>query len=206
MVLPILGAIGGALISARASSNAARAQTNSANRQIAYSEETRDQIRSDLAPFRQAGETAQNALMFEYGMGDRPAGYRGFEQTPGYDFQLEQGQRAIDGSAAASGNLFSGATQKAQMQFGQGVAQQGYGNYLNGLNGLAGSGQNAAMGGASAMTNNAQMVNNSLSGIGNAQAAGAVGTANAINNGIGNALGAYQYQQASGQKNNALWG
>lgn len=69
--------------------------------------------------------------------------YQGFEETPGYQFQMEQGVRATDMSAAARGMLNSGATIKAQTQFGQGLAAQEFNNYKNSLRSLANVGQTA---------------------------------------------------------------
>lgn len=209
MALPIVAALAGGAMSMIGANRAASAQRRSADQQIAYSEETRDQIRGDLAPYRQGGQQAQNALMFETGLGPRPEGYGGYQQSPGYDFRLGEGVNALDMSAAASGDLFSGRTGKAITQFGQDFATNDYNNYLNRLSGLAGSGQNAAAASGTALTNNNAMVNQALGAQGNAQAAGAVGMGNAFNQGLGNAVGAYQYQQAnqyqgSPQMQNAL--
>jgi hypothetical protein len=86
--------------------------------------------------------------------------------TPGYQFALDQGQQAIQNSAAAKGNLLSSTALKGLDQYSQGLAstnyQQTYQNALgefqqsynifnqnqakqfNTLQTLAGSGQNAA--------------------------------------------------------------
>lgn len=54
--------------------------------------------------------------------------------TPGYQFELGQGEQAIDASAAAQGGLLSGGTAKALDQYSQGLAstdyQQAYNNAL----------------------------------------------------------------------------
>jgi hypothetical protein len=87
-------------------------------------------------------------------------------QTPGYQFALQQGQQALQNSAAAKGGLLSGNTAEALDQYSQGLAdsnyQQTYNNALgqyqsaynqfqnnqantyNRLAGLAGTGQTAA--------------------------------------------------------------
>jgi hypothetical protein len=124
--------------------------------------------------------------------------YGGFQQTPGYQFQLEQGQGSVNALAGARGGLNSGATLQALSQFNQGLANQEYGNYLSRLMGMAGSGQNAAGGMASAAQNTASGVSNALSGIGNAQSAGTIGAANGIANGINNGIGMWNYQRAMG--------
>lgn len=56
-------------------------------------------------------------------------------QTPGYQFQLNEGLKALQNSAAAKGNLLSGNTAEALDQYSQGLAssnyQQTYNNSLN---------------------------------------------------------------------------
>jgi hypothetical protein len=49
------------------------------------------------------------------------------QNQPGYQFQLGQGQAAIQGGAAAQGGLLSGATQKALAKYGQGLAGTEFG-------------------------------------------------------------------------------
>ncbi len=158
MVLPLIAAGIGGLIAANGAKKAAKTQASAADKasdaqeriadkQIALARETQGQINRNLSPYRRAGMDAldqqRNALSdgFQYqaapGMNDAVPDYEHstpsieeFRNSPGYQFQLEQGQRAIDGSAAARGNLFSGATLKAQQQFGQGLADQSYQSFL----------------------------------------------------------------------------
>lgn len=121
--------------------------------------------------------------------------YQGFQKTPGYDFQLGQGMDALQSTAAARGGLMSGSTMRAAQGYGQGLANQEYGNYMNRLAGLSSQGQSSAAMQADNNNNYAQMGTNALAGIGNAQAAGAIGVGNAINGGLQNAIGAWQYQK-----------
>lgn len=125
-----------------------------------------------------------------------PAGqfeYQGFQATPGYQFMLDQGQAAIDGSAAARGNVFSGATLKAQQAYGQGLANQEYGTYLDRLTGQASSGQAAAGNMATAGANYASGAGNALANMGNAQAAGYIGSANALTSGLSSGISGLGY-------------
>lgn len=48
------------------------------------------------------------------------------EDDPSYQFRLQQGIDAIEGSAAARGGLFSGQTGKDLMEYGQGLASDSY--------------------------------------------------------------------------------
>jgi hypothetical protein len=52
-------------------------------------------------------------------------------QMPGYQFQLQQGQQALQNSAAARGGLLSGGTAKALDQYSQGLASTDYQNLYN---------------------------------------------------------------------------
>ncbi len=131
-------------------------------------------------------------------------GISDFEASPGYQFRMDQGLEAVQGSAASRHGLNSGATQMAMNDYAQNMASNEYGNwygqksgeyynFLNGLTGMANSGQNAAAGMGAANATASQQVNQAYGNMGNAQAAGAIGVGNAINDGIGNAVGAWQY-------------
>lgn len=120
--------------------------------------------------------------------------YGGFQASPGYQFAFNQGTDAVNALAGARGGLDSGATRQALTTFGQGIANQEFGNYLTRLGGLIDTGMGAANMSGNASQNAAAGVSNALSGIGNAKAAGAVGVGNAINGGLQNMLGTYQYQ------------
>lgn len=133
------------------------------------------------------------------------AEYGGFEATPYQNYLLETSQDAIDNSAASRGNLFSGATIKAQQERGNALAGGFYSDYLNRLTGQASQGQAAAGNMANAGANFASGTSNALSNIGNAQAAGAIGTSNAIMGGANNAIGLWNYMnQTPGGNANAL--
>lgn len=121
--------------------------------------------------------------------------YQGFQKSQDYLFGLNEGISAVEAGAAARGGLFSGAAMKDLNTFGQDYASTRRNEYLNRLAGLADTGLSAAQMSGNASTNAAAGVSNALAARGNAQAAGAIGMGNAINQGIGNALGAWNYQQ-----------
>jgi hypothetical protein len=63
-----------------------------------------------------------------------PAGrYGGFQETPGYQFVLDEGLRARDKMAASRGRYFSGGTGRELERYAQGVASQEYDNYFRRL-------------------------------------------------------------------------
>lgn len=63
--------------------------------------------------------------------------------TPGYQFRMDEGRRAIDSSAASRGMLLSGGALKRLQDFGSEYAAQEFDKYYNRLAGVAGSGQTA---------------------------------------------------------------
>jgi hypothetical protein len=118
-------------------------------------------------------------------------------KLPGYNFQLQQGQAAVDSSGAARGMQLSSATLKDLTRFGQGLASGAYQQQLGNLGNLMNLGQNsAALSGAAAQntgTNIANLTSNlgnniagNQIGAGTAAAAGTVGQANAIGGALSN--------------------
>ena len=124
-----------------------------------------------------AGGGGFNALNFDYG---------GFTETPGYEFRVAQGRQAIERSAAARGGLNSGATMKALQGYGQGMAADEYGTFMNRLAAGAGRGQTATNSLAGFGQNFANTGSNTLIGQGNARASGYIGQGNIITNGFNN--------------------
>lgn len=126
--------------------------------------------------------------------------YRGFTATPGYEFRFNQGVDAANALAGARGGLNSGRTMQDLMAFGQGIASQEYGNYMNRLAGIIDSGQASAANTAQASNSFAAMGSNSLGAKGNAAAAGAIGVNNALQGGLQGGIGLWQYQNELNRK------
>ncbi len=171
------GSIFGANKQADAAKQAAQLQAQSAANSLDFQKQQFATEQQNLAPWLQAGKGALSTLS---GLTSTPGQglLQGFNQqfqaptaqqaaaTPGYQFQLQQGQNAIQNSAAARGGLVSGNAATGLDQYSQGLASENYGNtynramqeYLNSANifntnqtnqynrlaGLAGTGQNAA--------------------------------------------------------------
>ena len=187
----VVGAAGSAYAGKQAG-KAAKTQANSADAASQIQWDMYDQTRKDLDPYKQAGATSLSQMMGQM----TPDGY--FNQTytgqdiysdPSYQFRLQQGQDAIQSSAAAKGGLLTGATLKALQNYGQESASQEYSNAYNRFNAdqtnrynrlsnLVGIGQNAAaqVGNAGAQTAQA-VANNTMAGA-NSIAAGQVANAN----------------------------
>lgn len=128
-----------------------------------------------------------------------------FNKDPGYQFRMDQGQQALERSAAARGGLLSGAAIKGALEYGQGFGSNEYSNAYNRFNAdrtarfnrlsaVAGTGQTAATGLNAAGTDFANTYGSNLAAGANARAAGAVNTGNAINSGI-SSIGNFYLQQ-----------
>lgn len=121
--------------------------------------------------------------------------YGGFQQSRDFRAGLRGGIDTIDASAASNGMLLSGRTARALTKFGTDYTMGYRDQYLNRLASMAGGGMAAAGAKGTAGANFAAGAGNALAGLGNAQAAGAVGMGNALNNALGNVYGAWQYQK-----------
>lgn len=195
----VAGSVVGGLAQASAAKSAAKSQTQAANNQIELYKDVYDETSANFAPYREQGLNAYNALNYEMGLGEKPEGYGGFTETPGYQFRFQQGVDAIDASAASRGNLLSGATQQALTDYGQNVAANEYGQYWNRLAANANMGLSAAGNQAASGQNFAQNTGNAYANIGNAQAAGSIGVGNAIGGTMNNLSSIYMMNQLLGQ-------
>lgn len=149
-----------------------------------------DQSILGFNPYTQGGNTAYETYLGSLGLGGQ-GGYEralsSFRTSPGYDFRMDQGTQAVDRSAASRGMLGSGATLKALTQYGQGLADQEYGNWQNQLAGVANTGLQALGQQASLRDNQASRLFQGYSNIGNAQAQQSAGYLGALGQ-IGGAL------------------
>jgi hypothetical protein len=197
----IASAIGGAgLLSAGASIYGSNQQANAASNAANLQKQQMAQNQSNMQPFISGGQGASNLLQSFYGIGGggphgsgiTPAlsqsALASFNASPDYQFALNQGTAALDNSAAARGGMISGNQLQAQTQYGQGLATQNLGNYLNRLSGMAGQGVQAASGIASPNTAGAAYAGNSMMAGATAQMAGLSGATGAVNQGINNYL------------------
>lgn len=149
----------------KSSKKAAKAQANAMAAYLAQMRMGRDKAISYQQPYEQAGRSGLNLLQ-QYLTGDPTATQNRLEQSPGYQFRLQQGQNSIQNLLASRGGLKSGGAMKALEEFAQGTASQEFGNQVGYLQGLAGIGQNAAtaMGNAEMMAGT-NMANASQQGI-----------------------------------------
>jgi hypothetical protein len=141
----ITGAIGSDL-AAGAQSGAARsaAQLQHQDQQasLAFQQQQWQTQQANMAPWLKAGTQgiqSLSQLLGTPGQGlltpwnqqfQAPTGAQA-AQTPGYQFALQQGQNAIQNSAAAQGGLLSTGSQKTLDQYSQGLASQTYSDTYN---------------------------------------------------------------------------
>ena len=118
---------------------------------------------AQYSPYAQAGQTALANL--------QAPDLEALQADPGYQFQLGQGQQAVERSLAARGLGQSGAALKAAQEYGQGLASQTYDDYFNRQSQLANLGYGAASGLGSIYSN-----------LGNVQAAAELERMNQRNN------------------------
>lgn len=215
-------AIGGAALiggitSAVGSSNAADAQKSAADQAAQLQQQQYEANTKNQQPYMNAGYTALNTIGQDQANGTGFAASftpQNYIDTPGYNFQMQQGQNAINSSAAATGGVLNGGTLKALDQYTTGLANTTYGqayqNYLAGsaqsynqLYGVASLGEQAAGTLGAQNTTAANNQGNYLTQAGNAQAAGDIGIANGINSAVSGiatgGLSIYQNQQNDSQ-------
>lgn len=190
----------------RAAREAAAAQERAAAAQRKLNERIYKENTARFQPFYDEGRRAQEAYLYELGLGDQPEGWNALFMTPQGRFALEQGRDAIEAGASYGGGLYSGRAMEALEQYRQNVALADRDSQLNRIGALGQQGQAAAAQQAQAGNVFLQTGVNALGrmgdaqaagaiGAGNAQAAGAIGVGNAINSGIQNGIGVYQYQR-----------
>lgn len=160
-----------------------------------------EQGRADQQPWREAGAKSLSELSGQMGDLTRKFTLSDFQADPGYQFRMDEGQKALERSAAAKGGLMGGGTMKALSRYGQDFASNEYTNAYNRFNNdrdqrfnklssLAGVGQSSAAQIAGQGMQAGQQVAQNQIGVGNAQAANVMGQQNRLGSMIGQGAGA----------------
>lgn len=110
------------------------------------------------------------------------------EDTPGYQFRLDQGMKALEGSAASKGLINTGGFAKDALGYAQGLASTEFDNEYRRLFGLTGLGMGAQQTMGQYGSSYGDNSTNLLTGQGDARAGGTIGGANAWTN-FGNQAG-----------------
>ena len=220
----VVGTVVGAVVNADASRRAANTQADAARDANRVQWDIYQQQRQDQAPWLNAGRDSLADLQAGLGVGTGAPGdlnraftENDFHQDPGYQFRMQQGVDAIQGSAL--GGALNGNTLRALTEYGQNFASNEYQNAYarfnndqatrrNSLSALAGIGQTAVNQIGQAGQNYAGNFGNNLMSGANARAAGQVGQANAWANAAGQIGNAYFTNQAmnNGGGGSGGWG
>jgi hypothetical protein len=141
-------AVGGVMASkaagaqASAATSAAQLQHQDQQASLDFQKQQWATQQANMAPWLQAGTQGINslaALLGTPGQGLLTPWTQQFQaptaaqaqQTPGYQFALQQGENSIQNSAAAQGGLLSTGAQKTLDQYSQGLASQTYSDTYN---------------------------------------------------------------------------
>lgn len=119
----IIAGIGAAVGGSKAAKGAKQAQNA-----------MRDQywrVREDLSPYRGIGDWAVPFLQQKVSSGYYNPKIGDVTQTPGYQFRLSEGQKALENSAIQRGGLLSGNAMRAITDYGQNFASNEYDKEYN---------------------------------------------------------------------------
>lgn len=210
------GSVIGGLSTAYSANKAASAQTAAANKAQDTALGMYNTTRGDLQPFRQIGQDASNQLTSRLGELTSPIvmDQAALEKTPGYQFNLSQGLKSVQNSAAARGLGNSGAALKGAANFATGLADNTYktqfdiantnqSNAYNRLKALIDTGENAGAQTGALGEKAANTVANAQIGVGNVNAAKYNAIGGAVS-GLGNNIAGYgMYRGLYGGNNNS---
>src|SRR5256885_1152626 len=187
------GAVVGGLIQSSGAKSAAGTQAQAGLAAIDEQRREFDIGQQNLAPYLSEGRAGLSQLNLDTGPGGVLSKPFNFDPTqdPGYQFRLSQGETAVESSAAAKGTQLSGATLKELLKFGSDYASGEFNaafsrdlatkqNVLSTDMARVGVGTGATNTSVSAGQTAATNIGNTITGTGNATAAGQVGSANAI--------------------------
>lgn len=200
--------VGSAVVGAGASIAGSSAQSKAAGKSADTQLQMYRQTRDDLLPYNNAGQTATNMLTGQLGQLTSPIvmDQQTLAKTPGYQFNLNQGLKSTQNSAAARGLGNSGAALKGAASYATGLADSTYQqqfnnavtnqtNAYNRLLGVSSLGENAAAQTGAQGTTAAANAGQAYQNAGTAQAAGYTGAANSLTNGVNNYM---QYNYLTG--------
>lgn len=216
--MPVGAVIGAGVLSAGAgvysANKAASAQEKASKKATDTTLKMYEQTRADLQPYASTGGSSLDSIAAMYGLPSKanPAGGEAFSESsleafrnsPDYQVALKEGIRARDLSAASKGNLLSGGQEKRIAEYGSELASLKFSQYMDKLFKLSGMGQNAAAGQGAAATNAGSSLSQLELAKGEAAASGAVGTGNALSEGLtglGSNLAYYAMRNPSAYKN-----
>lgn len=145
----------------------------------------------------------------------KPFSMEDFKADPGYQFTLDEGNKALDRAQSARGGFYSGAALKEASRYNTGMASNEYGNAYNRYNndfgmaynqkkadsdslynrlyGLSNSGQGIATQSVGNNANNANQIGSIYGQVGNVNANAAIASGNNISNILASTFGRSAY-------------
>lgn len=192
--------VASSVIGGNAAQNAAGQYANAAGQGIQYNKEMYNNVVGQNQPYMDAGTKGvglYNGLANSGYLTAQPTMNDLTTLMPNYKFGLDQGMGQFNSQLNATGGAVSGNAIQGGQQFAQDYAQNSLGNAFNmyqanrsnvvsNVNAYTGVGQQANQTVANAAAGTSANVSNTLSSIGNAQAAGTMGAANAQTSGLNN--------------------
>ena len=192
--------VASSVIGGNAAQNAAGQYANAAGQGIQYNKEMYQNVLGQNQNYMNTGQTGldlYNGLASSGYLTAQPSMNDLTKLMPNYEFGLKQGMGQFNAGLNAAGGAVSGNAIQGGNQFAQDYAQNSLGNAFNmyqanrsnvvsNVNALTNVGQTANQTVANAAAGTSANVSNTLSNIGNAQAAGTMGAANAQTAGLNN--------------------
>lgn len=159
-VADLFGAGKAAKAQKQAADKAAQASQYATDRSLALQREQFDRIWNATSQQRALGDAATGQLQDL--LSGKTIATDWVKSTPGYQTNLDAGQRQINASAAARGGLLSGAAAKEGLRYGADYANNVFNQERNALLAQAGLGQTSTAQGAASGTNMANNSQNAL--------------------------------------------
>lgn len=125
---------------------------NPADAAMPYLNQIPGTIKPYYDPYIQAGQQSLGDLMTQYGQLMNDPGQKfaqlgqGFQQSPGYQFQYNQGMNAANSAAQAGGMAGTPYHQQNAANMASNLANQDFYNYMGNIQGLYGQGLQGASG------------------------------------------------------------
>lgn len=190
-------------ISANAAGKASKAAKDAQTANLAFSKQIYSDAQGNLNPTIQGGIRSGNALQGLLGIGGDPEASRrafdDFRHSTNYDFLFDQGAQGVKTANAPSFN--SGATAKALINYGQGMAGNalaGYENLLAGQQTLGAQSAGALAGTGTQIGSQVSSANNNAAGV--SGSAGIYG-ANSTGSALQGLAGLFQSRQTASSYN-----
>ena len=176
----VAGSIGSAIIGSSAAQKASQQQVQEQQQALALEQQMFGVAQGALSPYISTGTDVGKTLTSLLTPG--PNQTAALSQIPGFQFAQDWGQKATQNLGTTTG--LGGNVLTAGAKYATGLAQQNFGNLINPLLSIYGTGEGAG----AALAGSANSFGNTMSSIfgniGTSQAAGTLGSANALMGGL----------------------